>query len=359
MDAILRKTAVSILLLGILSPAIRGQTSKDSIVRRQAALRDDYIHKIKAMGFIPSLSPPKIILDNPRSWGNYDDSANTIETCDWHTLPPEQRAVFADFANKKGNGMTGERFFQLAVYQWIFVHELSHWWRACQHQTAEPYENEKAANRLASAYWRERDPSFYKFMLSVFSGVVGNSPSPVPPGQSKEKYLNDNYQKLPGGQAYSWYQSIMIIEVSQEIPVSFEEAVKNSGKELHAQGPVTLTGTAWKGILDVPSPTECELKFTKDTVRLIYVGSESIRVRGEDGMPRDATGKDSVTIELMTYTVSGDSLQLRKVAGGSPCSDELGIYQVKKKDGKLQLILISDACMARQYCFKADMTLVK
>ena len=190
--------------------------------------------------------------------------------------------------------------------------------------------------------------------------MVDNSPSPVPPGQPKEKYLNDNYQKLPGGQAYSWYQSIMIIEVSHELPpITFEEAVKNSGKELYAQGPVTLTGTAWKGILNVPSPTECELKFTKDTVRLIYVGSESIGVRGEDGMPRDATGKDSVTIELMTYTVSGDSLKLRKVAGGSPCSNEPGIYQVKKKEDKLQLILISDACTARQYCFKADMTLVK
>ena len=353
---ILRKAFVLLLFWSVLGPTVSAQMSNDSILKMQAALRDDYINKIKAMGFIPSLSPPKIILDNPRSWGNYDDSANTIETCVWQTLPPEQRAVFADFANKTGNGMTAERFFQLAVYQWIFVHELSHWWRECQHQTAEPYENEKAANRLASTYWREQDSSFYRFMLGVFKGVVENSPSPVPSGQLKEKYLNDNYQKLPGGKAYSWYQSIMIVEVSQEIPVSFEKAVKNSG---YAQGPVTLTGTAWKGILSVPSPTECELKFTKDTIRLIYVGSESIRVRGENGGLRDATGKDSITIELMTYTVSGDSLKLRKVAGGSPCSNEPGIYQVNRKDGKLQLILISDACTARQYCFKADMALVK
>lgn len=232
MHDILRKATVSILLLGTLSSAIRAQTSKDSIVRRQKALRDDYINKIKATGFTPSLNPPKIILDNPRSWGNFDDSANAIETCDWNTLPPEQRAVFANFASREGNGMTGETFFQLAVYKWIFVHELGHWWRACQHQTAEPYEEEKAANRLASAYWRQRDPSFYRFMLGVFKEVVQNSPSPVPSGQSKEKYLDDNYQKLPGGQAYSWYQSIMIVEVSQEITVSFEEAVKNSGKQI-------------------------------------------------------------------------------------------------------------------------------
>lgn len=230
MNSTLRSVTVLIFSLSISSPAILAQTSKDSILQRQINLRDDYINKIKAMGFTPSLNPPPIVLNNPRSWGNYDDSANIIETCDWNTLPAEQRAVFADFANKTGNGMTAERFFQLAVYQWIFVHELSHWWRACQHQTAEPYENEKAANRLASAYWRERDPSFYRFMLGVFKGVVENSPSPVPSGQLKEKYLNDNYQKLPGGKAYSWYQSIMIIEVSQEIPpITFEQAVKKSG----------------------------------------------------------------------------------------------------------------------------------
>ena len=234
---VLRRVFVLLLFLSVLSLTVSAQLSDDSIKKMQTALRDDYIGKIKAMGFTPSLNPPQIVLDNPRSWGNYNDSANIIHTCDWKTLPSEQKAVFAAFANKAGNGMTAERFFQLAVYQWIFVHEISHWWRACQHQTAEPYENEKAANRLASAYWRQRDSSFYRFMLGVFKGVVEHSPSPVPSGQLKEKYLNDNYQKLPGGQAYSWYQSIMIIEVSQEIPVSFEEAVKNSG---YAQGRVTL-----------------------------------------------------------------------------------------------------------------------
>jgi hypothetical protein len=228
---VLRKAFVLLLFWSVFSPTVSAQMSNDSIMKMQTALRDDYIDKVKAMGFTPSLNPPPIVLDNPRSWGNYDDSANIIHTCDWKTLSPEQKAVFAAFANKAGNGMTAERFFQLAVYRWIFVHEISHWWRACQHQTAEPYENEKAANRLASAYWRGRDPSFYSFMLSVFKSVVENSPSPVPPGEPKEKYLNDNYQKLPGGQAYSWYQSIMIIEVSEELPpATFEQAVQNSGK---------------------------------------------------------------------------------------------------------------------------------
>jgi hypothetical protein len=227
-----RPMGVLVLCMIVLAPGVRAQTSKDSIIARQTALRDEFINKIKAIGLTPNLAAPAIVVDNPRSWGNYDDSANIVETCDWSTLPAEQRAVFANFAEKRGNGMTGEQFFRLSVYQWIFVHELSHWWRACQHETAAPYENEKAANRLASAYWRQRDPSFYQFMLSVFKAVVDTRPSPVPPGQSKEKYLDDNYQNLPGGAAYSWYQSIMIVEVSQETPpATFEQAVRNNGKK--------------------------------------------------------------------------------------------------------------------------------
>jgi hypothetical protein len=224
------KIAVSLLYLGVSIPVVNAQLSADSIMARQTALRDDYIGKITLLGLTPSLPAPKIILDNPRSWGNYDDSANTIHTCDWSTLAPEQRAVFANFAKMQGDGVTAERFFQLAVYQWIFVHELSHYWRHCQHITASPYENEKAANRLATAYWRERDPSVYQFMLKVFQAVVAHQPSPVPPGLAKEKYLDDNYQHLPGGAAYSWYQSIMVVEVSEETPPeTFEQAVKKGG----------------------------------------------------------------------------------------------------------------------------------
>src|ERR1700761_4370223 len=101
-----RKTVVLLLLFGAFGQAVSAQLSKDSIVKRQNALVDDYVGRIKAMGFSPSLARPALIVDNPRSWGNYDDSANTIETCDWSTLPAEQKAVFTAFADSKGGGMT-------------------------------------------------------------------------------------------------------------------------------------------------------------------------------------------------------------------------------------------------------------
>lgn len=230
------KKLALILLIVFIVPAklLHAQTHEDSVMTELNALKDDYVGKIKKIGFTPSLEVPQIVLDNPRSFGNYDDSLNVLHTCNWNTLPPEGKAFFNGFAQQLGQGLTGEKFFRLAVYKWIFVHELSHWWRACQKQTADPYENEKAANRIDAAYWNEKEPDFYKFMLLVFNSVVNNMPSPVPAGQSKEKYLDDNYQKLPGGAAYSWYQSIMIVEVSKETPFeTFKQAIQLAGKPIH------------------------------------------------------------------------------------------------------------------------------
>lgn len=219
-------------LIIVLHSSLSAQTHQDSILTNLTQLRDDYINKIKAAGYKPSLSPPQIVLDNPPSFGNYDEH-NIIHMSDWSLLPAEHKAAFQQGADRLGNGMTGEQYFNMAVYKWIFIHELSHWWRSCQKQTAKPYDEEKDANRLASAYWNERDNGFYQLILAVFQNVLDHYPNPVPAGQPKEQYFNDNYNNLPGGAAYSWYQSVMIIEVSKETPhETFNQAVTLAGNPL-------------------------------------------------------------------------------------------------------------------------------
>jgi hypothetical protein len=209
----------------------KGQSAEDSVMTRLVALRDDFIARIKALGFTPSLKAPQIVADNPRSFGNYVDSTNIIHTGDWNTLPANLQAFFNKAAAEVGNGMSGKTYFDLGTHQWVFIHELSHWWRACQHQKAEPYENEMAANRIATAYWRERDSTFLSFTVKIFQSMVNKIPSPVPAGQSKEKYLNDNYEKLPGGPAYTWYQAVMIVDADRERPVvTFKMAIERGGK---------------------------------------------------------------------------------------------------------------------------------
>jgi hypothetical protein len=107
----MKKALGIILILMLIGIVVHAQQSKDSVLSRLTALRDDYVGKIKAMGYNPRLPLPPIVLTNPRSFGNYDDSLNVIQTCYWPTLPDEQRAVFINFAEHVDKTMTGEQFF--------------------------------------------------------------------------------------------------------------------------------------------------------------------------------------------------------------------------------------------------------
>jgi hypothetical protein len=212
--------------------ALHAQT-KDSVTMKANVLRDEFVNKIKAAGFTPSLPPPMIVFDNPRSYGNYSADSNILHTSDWKTLDTESKGRFEASAASGGNGMTGERYFELTAHQWILIHELGHWWRACQHQTAKPYENEMAANRIAIAFWREKDPAFMEFKRAGYQRMITVMRSPVPEGQAKSDYLNTNYDKLPGGQAYTWYQATMIVDGCAEMPVAtFKEMIGRAGNAI-------------------------------------------------------------------------------------------------------------------------------
>ncbi len=223
------RSIAGLFIIMLLQTSAQGQAT-DTTLQKLITLRDNFVSQIKTFGFTPSLPPPKIVLDNPRSFGNYDSAENVLHTTDWKTLPAEAKKVFIDLAKQQGNGTTAKDVFEKGSHEWIFIHELGHWWRACQRQTALPYDEEMAANRIATAYWREQDSSVMNFQLIVFQNFIKNFPSPVPAGQSKRDYLNNNYNRLPGGPAYIWFQSEMIVDAYNEQPtLSFKEAIAHSG----------------------------------------------------------------------------------------------------------------------------------
>ncbi|MEO6347861.1 MAG: hypothetical protein ABIO60_08120 [Aquaticitalea sp.] len=89
-----------------------------------------------------------------------------------------------------------------------------------------------------------------------------------------------------------------------------------------------LVNTSWSGIMNVPNPTPTTLKFSIDTF-YVYV--------------------DKDLIETSTYSVSNDTLTLKKVSGGSPCMDEVGIYAYDITEDVLIIKPVSDSCDARYY----------
>lgn len=200
----------------------------NSTLAQLAALRDDFIAQIKAEGFQPSLAAPAIVLDNPQAYGRYDDEKNVLHMSEWSTLAAEQQARFSHLAQVLGGEKTGEQMFDESIHHWVFIHEMSHWWQACQHKTGvDRYSVEYGANRIAAAYWRMRDPALMKRTAERMYMVSGALPDPVPEGQSKEKYFNENFTKLAPTPGYIWFQYSMVIDAQGEKPLpSFKQALQ-------------------------------------------------------------------------------------------------------------------------------------
>ena len=229
MKKLISKVAkAAIIFIGLIN--INTAQAQDSVMIRQVALQNNFVNKIKAAGYMPSLPAPQIVLDNPLSFGNYNDKKNILETCDWKTMPEDTKGLFVQAAKSFNNGITAEQLFERGTQKWVFIHEMGHWWRKCQKQKALPYDEEVGANRLAIAYWREQDPAFFNFMLNWFQGMADHMPNPVPAGEDKRKYLNDNYNNMAGNPSYTWFQATMIIDASKEMPVlTFAQAVAKAG----------------------------------------------------------------------------------------------------------------------------------
>ena len=142
------------------SPAVNS-SSNEVEMAKLVALQNDFIETIKTDGFQVGLAPPTIVLDNPPSYGNYEDEKNILHIAVWSALSPKQQARFTRLAALLGGEKTGEEAFEDGIHHWVFVHELSHWWQACQHKTGgNHYSVEYGANRIAAAYWRLKDPAF-------------------------------------------------------------------------------------------------------------------------------------------------------------------------------------------------------
>jgi hypothetical protein len=205
-------------------------TSQDEAVMKQLTdLRDSFINQLKAEGFQPSLTPPKIVLDTPSAFGRYEDEDNTLHIAVWSALKPDQQARFNRLAAAVGGQQAGEQQFEDSIHHWVFIHELSHWWQACQHKGNEDrYSLEYGANRIAAAYWRLKDPELMERTEKRMAGVQSVLTSPVPAGQTEKDYFNKHFAELAPTRDYIWYQYTMVLKAQAEKPLpTFKQALQN------------------------------------------------------------------------------------------------------------------------------------
>jgi hypothetical protein len=201
----------------------RNTLAVDTVVTQTKAtsLRDAFTARVRAAGFKYSISVPTIVVEAVPSFGQYQSETNVLRTSDWSLLRPEEKALFVHLADPGKDEPEARKLFEVAAHQWIFIHELGHWWQACSGGNAERshYQVEYGANRISLAYWREVNPEVAETMKPVFQGVVDHAPSPVPPGQSVEEYFNANYETLGPSPAYPWFMSRMNVAAFEEKPV--------------------------------------------------------------------------------------------------------------------------------------------
>ena len=188
---------------------------------KATALRDAFTARVRAAGFTCSISVPTIVVEDVPSFGQYQPETNVLRTSDWSLLRPEEKALFVHLAGPGKEEADARDLFEVAAHQWIFIHELGHWWQACSGGNAgrSHYQVEYGANRISLAYWREVSPKVAETMKPVFQGVVDHAPSPVPSGQSVEEYFNANYETLGPSPAYPWFMSRMNVAAFEEKPV--------------------------------------------------------------------------------------------------------------------------------------------
>ena len=194
------------------TPPLSTNASSDTEVMAQlTALRDAFVEQIKSEGFQPSLPPPEIILGNPPPYGTYDDDKNVLVIAAWAALTPGQQSQFAGMARQ---GETGQQAFDEEVYHWVLIHELGHWWQKCEYKlSGDRYYREYGANRIAAAYWRLKDPEILKMTAQRTASFFAAMPNPVPAGQQKETYFDENYEKLLPTPAYDWFQADMVLHL--------------------------------------------------------------------------------------------------------------------------------------------------
>jgi len=187
---------------------------------KMTALRDEFVKATVEAGFSCAIAPPKVVVEDVPSYGNYDPPTNTVQTAGWELMSDRERGLFYQLAGTGATEAAARAEFETDAHRWIFVHELGHWWQACRGvpHDGRHYAKEYGANRIATAYWRERDRAIVAHMRGAFEMVLAHSPNPVPAGQDVEAYFDANYERLGPSPAYPWFQSRMSMKVFEEKP---------------------------------------------------------------------------------------------------------------------------------------------
>jgi len=221
---------------------IHAQTAGASQFRlsQQQALAGEVESHSHIKGF--NLRLPTVRMDAGPLLSLYDEAKkNGVHQTYWVDVPADMRATFNDWAAFTPDHHSGEHLYEDLFFKFFFLHEFGHWVNeqvVSQRHDAKAklarhnfernkWEDELNANRVAVAWWRERDPKFLERLVSDVRLILVHLPSPVPAGADDKEYFSRNLGELvKDPNKYGWYQLRMIIIAYEESPpLTYQQAI--------------------------------------------------------------------------------------------------------------------------------------
>ena len=216
------------------SPLFKVYSDSASLVQDAKIVTGDFMQQVyKADESLKTIKPTAVLNTTPYLifW---DDSSQTANMPIWQQVIPQQKQFFIALNNN--NEAEGLRMFGLFFNGFYLPHELAHaveWhlvFHAKKRKSQGYYLSEYFANTLAIIYWRQKGrtadlEACYKFAKQM----IAQLPNPVPVGEDKIAYFNNNYMRLTSDPfAYGYYQFSQFVEIyeKKELP-SFQTYVSS------------------------------------------------------------------------------------------------------------------------------------
>jgi len=158
-----------------------GDSGIEATRTQMTSLRDEFVKAAVKAGFTCPIAPPTILVVDVPSFGNYDPESNTLKTPAWEQLTDGERGRFYRLLGPGTSEAAARAEFETGAHHWVFVHEMGHWWQACRGlvNADKHYAVEFGANRIATAYWQERDPQVVAHQRAVFEGLLSDLQAPL------------------------------------------------------------------------------------------------------------------------------------------------------------------------------------
>lgn len=219
--------------LGI--PFAYGQDSDLQALNTIAADFESRVH-VSGIADAQFQPPPAIRLYTTPPFSFYEK--RTVTEGRFSELPPPVQESIRQWAKFTSDQPSGESLFRDMFYRFFFVHELGHWVQSrvlavrvrtegrISDAEEDFYQDEIQSNRIAVAWWREHDPKYLERLVSDFRQIESHLPNPVPKGQDKIRYFNENYEKLGNDpDAYGWYQLDLVIVAYEQPQETFQQVL--------------------------------------------------------------------------------------------------------------------------------------